>query len=76
MRVMGAFTLTEIDATLTRLRVEYDKLDHMEEYGVAGRQGRHRRMEEIRREMEHWEGRRERLVRGGVRTRGALVPHE
>jgi hypothetical protein len=47
MRVMGAFTLTEIDATLSRLKAEHEKLNHMEEYGVAGRQGRPRRMEGI-----------------------------
>jgi hypothetical protein len=76
MRVMGAYTLAEIDATLVRLKAEYEKLNHMEEYGVAGRQGRHRRMEEIRREIEHWERRRDRLVRGGMRTRGAVVPYE
>jgi hypothetical protein len=76
MRVMGAFTLAEIDATLARLKAEYDKLAHMEEYGLGGRQGRHREMEKVRREIEHWERRRDRLVRGGVRARGAVVPHE
>jgi hypothetical protein len=76
MRVMSAFTLAEIDATLARLKAEYEKLNHMEEYGLGGRQGRHRRMEEIRREIAHWERRRDRLMRGGVTTRGAVVPHE
>ena len=37
MRVMSAFTLAEIDATLTRLKAEYEKLNHMEEYGLGGR---------------------------------------
>lgn len=73
---MGAFTLAEIDATLTRLKAEYEKLTHMEEYGLGGRQARHRRMEEIRREIEHWERRRDRLVRGGIRRRGAVIGHE
>ncbi len=73
---MGAFTLAEIDATLARLKAEYEKLGHVEEYGLGGRQARHRRMEEIRREIESWERRRDRLVRGGVRTRGAVVPQE
>ena len=76
MRVMGAFTLAEIDAILTRLKAEYEKLNHMEEYGLGGRQGRHRRMEEIRREVEHWGRRRDRLVRGGIRQRGAVIGHE
>ncbi len=76
MRVMGAFTLVEIDATLARLKAEYEKLNHMEEYGLSGRQARHRRMEEIRREIKHWERRRDRLVPGGVKTRGPVVPHE
>jgi hypothetical protein len=62
---MGAFTLAEIDATLARLKAEYEKLNHMEEYGLGGRQSRHREMEKIRREMEHWERRRDRHVRGG-----------
>lgn len=68
--------LTEIDATLARLKAEYEKLNHMEEYGVGGRQGRHREMEKVRREMEHWERRRDRLVRGGIRRRGAVIGHE
>lgn len=76
MRVMGAFTLAEIDATLARLKAEYDKLNHLEEYGMAGRQGRHREMEKVRRELEYWERSRDRLLRGGMRTRGAVVPHE
>jgi hypothetical protein len=76
MCVMGAFTLAEIDATLARLKAEYDKLNHMEEYGLGGRQGRHRRMEEVRREIGHWERRRDRLLRGGIRARGAVVRHE
>jgi hypothetical protein len=76
MRVMGAFTLAEIDATLARLKAEYEKLNHLEEYSVAGRQGRHRAMEKVRREIEHWERRRERLLRGGMRARGVVVPHE
>lgn len=76
MRVMGAFTRAEIEATLTRLKIEYEKLNHMEEYGLGGRQARHREMEKVRREIEHWERRRDRLVRGGMRTRGAVVPHE
>jgi len=36
----GAFTLAEIDATLARLKAEYEKLNHIEEYGLGGRQGR------------------------------------
>lgn len=60
---MGAFTLTEIDATLARLKAAYEKLTRVEECGLGGRQARHRRMEEIQREIEHWERRRERLMR-------------
>ncbi len=75
MRVMGAFTLAEVDATLARLKAEYEKLTHMEEYGLGGRQARHRRIEEIRREIEHWERRRDRFMCGGVRARGAVIGH-
>lgn len=37
---MGAFTLAEIDATLARLKAEYVRLNHMEEFGLARREGR------------------------------------
>ena len=35
--VVSAFTQAEIDATLTRLEAEYEKLNHMEESGLGGR---------------------------------------
>lgn len=72
---MGVFTVEEIDATLARLKAEYDKLNHMEEYGLSGRQARHRRMAEIRSEIEAWERKRDRLLRGGIAARVVVIPH-
>ncbi len=74
---MAAFTLADIDATIVRLKAEYDKLNHIESYGLEGsRQAQHRRLKEIEDAIDRWQRMRERLVRGGVRTRGAVVPHE
>jgi len=35
LQVVGAFTLAEIDATLTRRKVEHEKLTCTEEYGLG-----------------------------------------
>ena len=59
---MGAFTLAEIDATLAHLKAEYGRQNHLKEYGVAGPQERHREVEKIRCDVEHWERRRDRRV--------------
>lgn len=74
---MSAFTLAEIDAEIARLKVEYDKLNHMASYGInsgtSARQAQLRGLKEIEDAIDRWQARRDALTgAGGIRNRGAV----
>jgi hypothetical protein len=74
---MAPFTLAEIDAILVDLKASYQKLSKtpIQQYGIANRQAAYREMDKLRREIEAWERKRDRLLRGGIKARGVVVPH-
>lgn len=74
---MAVSTLAEIDAILADLKASYQKLSKtpLQQYGIANRQAVYREMDKLRREIKAWELERDRLLRGGIKARGVVVPH-